>query len=144
MPTFRDPIPQGFQPFRVHAVTVHATWTKFFCVPEFEIGVLKSGWRGSRIEVQSTNDIVHVEENADTVFRRLCAKYGEDHVRRYHAGPERLSEDMERQSREAREWIAKAIATEEAEEKRRLNAERAARAAANAEKLAEAPQKKAG
>jgi hypothetical protein len=138
MPTYKDPVPQGFLPVRLHAVTVHANWTKFFTVPEFEIGVLKSGWRGAKIEVQTTNDVAHIEDNPDTIFRRLSARYGEEVVRRYHAGPERLGEDMHRYAESTREWMAKAVANDEAEERKRIAAERKAREQQNAE------QKKAG
>lgn len=144
MPSVRQPIPQGFVPLRLYSVTVHSTWTKFFVVPEYEIGVLKAGWRGARVDVQPTSDVVHVSENAETVFQSLVAKYGEPTVRLYHAGPQRLDEDMRRQSAETREFMSKVIANEDEEERKRIAADRDARKGAAVAEAAAARANESG
>jgi hypothetical protein len=129
MPSIHDPIPSNMTPFRLMAVLVHDKFTRPFTVPEFEVGIVKAGWRGRNVDVQPTNEVVYVENNPTVVYQRLVARYGEEPVRRYHPGPERLGEDMDRYAASTQAWIKLALANEEEQEKKRIAADRAARAA---------------
>ena len=127
MPSIHDPIPSHFKAYRLVAIHVKDKFSRFFTVPEFEVGIVKSGWRGVQVEVATTADIAHIEDDAQSVFQRLCARYGAEVVQRYHPGPQRLSEDMCRCAERTAEWMQTAIKAEAEQERLRIAADRAAR-----------------
>jgi hypothetical protein len=129
MPSIRDPIPSHCKAYRLVSIHVKDKFSRFFTVPEFEVGIVKSGWRGVVVESSPTADVIHIENDAQTVFQRLCARYGPEVVQRYHPGPERLAEDMERYASATAAWMKTAVEAEEAEERKRIAADRASRLA---------------
>jgi hypothetical protein len=127
MPDLNHSTPNGFAPFRLYAVHVKDKFSRFFTVPYFEIGIVKTGWRGCNVEVAPTSDIRDISTNAQEVYNNLCARYGVESVQRYHPGPERLEEDMQRCAAETRAWLEKCREAELFEETKRINAEKASR-----------------
>lgn len=124
MPDLNHITPPGYKPYRLYGVSVHDKFTRNFIVPQFEIGIIKEGWRGLKIDVVETADCRDISDNADDVYRNLCSRYGEPSVQRYHAGPQRLADDMAREARATAEFLEKCRANEEAETKKRVAAER--------------------
>jgi len=129
MPDVLTYTPQpGFKAYRIIAVHVKAKFSKHFAVPEFEVGVLKAGWRGVEVLTSPTADIVILPDDPMAVHKQMCARYGAAVVKRFHPGPERLGEDMERYAETTLAFIQKCKESADIEAKKRNAAEREGRA----------------
>lgn len=129
MPDLHHQTPTGFKPYRLIGVHVKDKFSKFFTVPEFEVGIVKAGWRGTNVEFSPTNEFADIEDDAMTVYTRLCARYGAAVVARFHPGPERLADDMQRYAETTATWLVACRKAAADEDQRRQSAEHASRLA---------------
>jgi len=117
LPTHEDTMPLA-RTFRLYAVTIHDSTTREAIVPEYEIGVIIAGWRGTNVTNVVTNDTREIVCDPGTAYRSLLNRYNKDAVLSYFPGPERLAQDMDRAAEKTAIWLKEKEAYEASEEKR--------------------------
>jgi len=106
------------RPFRLYAVTIHDITTRELCVPEYEIGVIKAAWRGTKITTSATNDTREIVTDATQTYRGLLNRYSKKHVEAFFPGPERLENDMLTAAEKTAAWLVEKKKTEDADAER--------------------------
>ena len=128
------------RPFRLYAVTINDSTTREAVVPEYEIGVIKAGWRGVNVTAVVTNDVREIVCDPSTAYRSLLNRYNKDAVLSYFPGPERLAQDMGAAADKTEAWLKDKEAYEASEDKRvrDLAKSERARVEADAKKIVKA------